>query len=313
MIILAETFTEEKNFTKLENSLPTNYNWRWTSANRVLARGRASAGLVMGVRKDHKWKTFWSDQKHSINIAAINIDGVDINIIGVYCHTGVNEVKRIVEPHLEELKGAECVIVGDWNARTGVSDGRNSKDKVEDPEGKALIGLLDDYGYEILNGRTYGGWHGECTHVDYRSQSVIDYAAVNEVMRGKVTNFRVANKTQSDHFPIEIIIRTPLKSSEVPVEVPVEVPDFSPKGVQTYINNLSRDQPAHGCNWTQIHTRMWDEIPKKIRRSGARRTSHWWTTECYYLRKAKESALREARKDPNKWEDYRVARKKYVL
>lgn len=99
-IIIAETFTEKKNFSKLQISFTINYNWRWTTANRVLARGRASAGLVMGLRKNHKWSTFWSYQKHSINRAVD--DGVDINIIGVYCHTGVNEVKKIVEPHMEE-------------------------------------------------------------------------------------------------------------------------------------------------------------------------------------------------------------------
>lgn len=66
IIILAETFAEEKNFDRLERRLPETHTWRWTAANRSKVKGRASAGMVVGCRKGHNITEFWSNQMHSV-------------------------------------------------------------------------------------------------------------------------------------------------------------------------------------------------------------------------------------------------------
>lgn len=64
-------------------------------------------------------------------------------------------------------------------------------------------------------------------------------------------------------------------------------------------------------SWTELQTRMWKAIPKKVQKTTPRQNSGWWTTECYNRRKVMMSLLKEARIDKYKWPQYKVAKRSY--
>lgn len=131
--------------------------------------------------------------------------------------------------------------MGDWNARTGtlsgvdISDGgsRQSMDTMLDKEGEDMIELMEEFGYGVLNGRTKGDWTGQITHVDYRSKSVIDYAACNELLINYISEMKVGDKTQSDHFPIEIELNIGSQQTNH-VEEAKWIPNYSPQAMLLY-------------------------------------------------------------------------------
>lgn len=51
---LTETWTEEKDWKKIENRLPDNYIWKHTPAKRYHKYGRATGGMLTGLKKN--WK-----------------------------------------------------------------------------------------------------------------------------------------------------------------------------------------------------------------------------------------------------------------
>lgn len=310
VIILVETFVEEKNYAKIQRHLPSNYTWIWTAANRTLQRGRASAGLVMGIKKEHSFSGYWDDKEQSLNGVSVVLNGVDIDIVGVYNRNGLRKIKDVLDPRLEQTRNKRSLILGDWNARTGKISGRESRDTTEDKEGVEFVDWMEDCGYEILNGRTNGDWNGEITHVDYRSHSVIDYATANEEMREYIDSFRVGNKTQSDHFPIEVTLTTANRHSRT-VEEDIVISDYSPEGIEVFKANLAMKKAEPKDNWRQISNQLKDSVPKKTRRIGPRKDTDWWTTECYLLRRDMSAALRTARVDPCKWKEYKEAKRKY--
>lgn len=225
LIILVETFV-----LKLEKQLPAGHNWRWKAARRNKNLGRAIAGVVVGVRNTHKIFDQWIDTENFLIGCITEVGNLTTQTIGVYNRSGVDTIKKSISNRLDDTIGQKTIIVGDWNARTGQLGGslnigelerqkgadshtRNSMDSVVDKEGRAMIDLLEDHGFEILNGRSEGDWEGHITHTDYRSKSVIDYAACNYEMSPYISTMKIGNKTQSDHFPIEIALSVNVQSS----------------------------------------------------------------------------------------------------
>lgn len=264
----------------------------------------------MGVKKEHILRNHWDIPESSTTGATIMANGLEMDIMGVYNRYGVNKIRYALEPRLENLRMKNSIILGDWNARTGKLGDRESRDVTEDKEGKEFVDLMDDFGYQILNGQTEGDWSGEITHVDYRSQSVIDYASANEEMRDKIDSLRVGHKTQSDHFPLEVTVRTQGNVSPMEVEKAVLL-DYSAEGMIQYEANLTKKMGEVKEYWSQISEIMRGAVPKKIRRAEPQKDRNWWTTTCYVLRRNMKTALWTARNDPSKWRDYSEAKKMY--
>ena len=165
IIILAETFVEEKDQTRFLKLLPTNYSWHWTHANRDHVRGRAWGGLLVGVDNRVLTQDYWSDEKKCICGFNFLLDGETYNLTAIYCRKGVKEIQEAIRENLEYNFRHKNIMIGDWNARTGNLPGnRNSKDLTVNQEGQDLLRLLDDFNHYILNGATEGDWSGEFTH-----------------------------------------------------------------------------------------------------------------------------------------------------
>jgi len=62
-------------------------------------------------------------------------------------------------------------------------------------------------GWEILNGCTEGDWEGEFTYIGARGTSVIDYVITSENISNRISSFRIGNRVDSDHMPLELTIQ----------------------------------------------------------------------------------------------------------
>jgi endonuclease/exonuclease/phosphatase family metal-dependent hydrolase len=125
----------------------------------------------------------------------------------------IKTTRRGVENTIKQ-NTEECMLIGgDFNWRIGErgarkweedrKDGkRKSKNKVENAEGKRLMEWIEENGWEILNRNKQGDEEGEWTNIGSRRETVIDYG--NEEAWKLVEEFRVGERVESDHLPLEI-------------------------------------------------------------------------------------------------------------
>ena len=79
---------------------------------------------------------------------------------------------------------------------------RKSKDGGVNRFGHKLIELCNEFGLCILNGRTQSDYEGEITCVANRGKSVVDYCICSRYIFDTVADMYVANRCESDHFPV---------------------------------------------------------------------------------------------------------------
>lgn len=77
---------------------------------------------------------------------------------------------------------------------------RKSKNKVIGNGGKKLVNLIGEIGGYIMNGTINGDKEGEFTYIGY---TVIGYVIVNEICNNNVIGFKVDNRINSGHLPLE--------------------------------------------------------------------------------------------------------------
>lgn len=210
------------------------------------------------------------------------------------------------------------VLVGDLNARCGTLGGkdqstdgekrpRNTKDKEINEEGKKWIDLMDEFGLTIMNGNIDGDWQGEITHVDYKSQSVIDYAAANDRAWTNIDSLKIEPNSASDHFPLEINLRHRVQATKKEYKW---IQKWNEEGKNEYKTALSKSQEQTLLNWEDIHNKLWNATPKR-RVTNAIRNPSWWDKGCYEKRIRVKTAIARARVDSTAWNEYRQERKDY--
>lgn len=89
IIILVETFIEDKYIERTEKRLPKGYKWHWTPAVRDHCGGRPFGGLVIGVKKGIQSDNYWNNKRSCICGIDVSINQVEFHITGVYCREGV--------------------------------------------------------------------------------------------------------------------------------------------------------------------------------------------------------------------------------
>ena len=134
----------------------------------------------------------------------------------------------------------EVIVMGDFNARTGVNEDilkidkfdnidlpfinqnnhilpRNSEDKTVNPRGRELIELCKALQLAILNGRKNGDIFGNFTSYQWNGNSVVDYALSTYNLYDQIENFTIGSFMPwiSDHCPVHFKIKIFLKN-EVP-------------------------------------------------------------------------------------------------
>ncbi|KAJ3656642.1 hypothetical protein Zmor_015699 [Zophobas morio] len=122
--------------------------------------------------------------------------------------------KQEIQEKIEESEEEFLLLGGDFNAmnreKSREKDGKNtrkSKDKVENKDGKLLWELIEERGWEVLNGVEEGDEGGEFTWIGKRGESVIDYVIVNGLAEEEVETFKIGERVDSDHMPLEVKVR----------------------------------------------------------------------------------------------------------
>jgi len=86
----------------------------------------------------------------------------------------------------------------------GEKEGRRSKDKRVNKEGRELENCIEKRGWSILNGSIKGVEEGEFTYTGGRGDTVIDYILVNEEVRERMERLEIGEDVNLDHHPLII-------------------------------------------------------------------------------------------------------------
>lgn len=316
---------EEKNIANLEKYLPKGYNWKWSPAQREKQLGRAIAGMAVGVREGNDVTEEWEHKINCLTGFKIKIGEMECQVAAVYNRTGVCAIQKTLGPKLEKQMGENTIVVGDWNARTGklggaqkpkevesetepIASNRNSTDPIVDKEGVALIEFLEDYGLSIINGNVEGDWDGLATHTDYRSNSVIDYVACNNEMARQIIEMKIGNQIHSDHFPLEVTLRT--NAGPVQQQEEKESYSFSETAMTKFNRKMQEKIVSETISWGELSELIKTTIPKK-RIKNRPKSKPWWTRECENLKFITVELLKASRGDPQLYTEYRSFKKLY--
>ncbi|KAH0821572.1 hypothetical protein GEV33_001219 [Tenebrio molitor] len=223
----------------------------------------------------------------------------------------------------------ECMLLGgDFNGRIGERGARNweeekgdgrrkTKDKVENAEGKRLIEWIEENGWEVLNGNKRGDEEGEVTYVGSRGETVIDYAIVNEAAWERVKEFKVGERVDSDHLPLEITIEGTNQEEKEKGEMREEekkviVKVWSEHGVREYRRRLE-EATFKEQEIEKMVAELKEVIEKATKKKevivrgakGAGKKNGWWDREC-------EQAKREVVKALRGWRRNKIARSRFL-
>lgn len=123
-----------------------------------------------------------------------------------------------------DLRGTELenpVLIGDHNIRIGAEQQdlediyhnnphlktiRQSKNKTVNTKGKEYLEFCSEENLCIMNGKTDGDELGEYTFVSTIGKSVNDICDVNCEFLKNILDFKVVQRIESDHMPIELTI-----------------------------------------------------------------------------------------------------------
>ncbi|KAH0813914.1 hypothetical protein GEV33_008877 [Tenebrio molitor] len=229
----------------------------------------------------------------------------------------------------------ECMLLGgDFNGRIGERGARNweeekgdgkrkTKDKVENAEGKRLIEWIEENGWEVLNGNKRGDEEGEVTYVGSRGETVIDYAIVNEAAWERVKEFKVGERVDSDHLPLEITIEgtnqeEKEKGGTREEEKKVIVKVWSEHGVKEYRRRLE-EATFKEQEIEKMVTELKEVIEKATKKKkmivrgskGAGKKNGWWDRECEQSKREVVKALRGWRRNKIDRSRFLEAKRRY--
>ncbi|KYN00148.1 hypothetical protein ALC62_09082 [Cyphomyrmex costatus] len=316
-ISLCETWIEERGWNRLKNNLPGSHVWDCSFAKKEGKRGRAKGGFLIGIRKG--WgianDKLIKEEEVGIISTEVILKGKKRRIISVYGEQGGKRLIEKLEEIIRDEEIRELIIGGDFNIRTGELGGielnedvsvRYSKDKVVGNNGKRLIEWAEDNGLYILNGCTAGDWEGEYTYVGARGCSVIDYILVSEVLHGRITEFRVDVRVDSDHQPLRLkMLEIGAEDDNTEVEKDegrtIEIISWDKEAIEIYQEKteiwehgreLDQQEPKDVVDmeemWDRIKSFVHNAMVKKRRiiRRKALGYKDWWDRSCTRKKRA---------------------------
>ncbi|XP_024890816.1 golgin subfamily A member 6-like protein 1 [Temnothorax curvispinosus] len=210
VVIMMETWLYERGWEKMKEKIPREYKWRVQIATRKNKKGRASWGMLLGIRKrieEIKEERKLEEEESKIE-CKIRIGEEIWRIIGLYVNNDIDrKLEGLKDKTEEEEKRVRTIIGGDFNARTGEErgweeedeervegGGRRSKDKKINRDGRKLLEFIEERGWMILNEGVKGDEEGEFTYTGGRGETVIDYVIGEEEVREKVERLEVEER-----------------------------------------------------------------------------------------------------------------------
>ena len=216
IIALKETWLEEKDERKVLDELDRDYKWATKPAIRKKKRGRAMGVQLVGIRKDLLKNGTIEEWEEGLLVKGIELGQNKelFTVVTIYNNGGFRKLENELEGVINETeeRGQSVILMGDVNARTGKDNvratlgernykARESKDAVQNAEGKRLLSFCEENGLIIMNGRCEGDRKGNCTYVGEQGEegSVIDYVIITEGKEYVMERMKVEIRIESDH------------------------------------------------------------------------------------------------------------------
>lgn len=274
VIGMTETWIEENRWEKTKKKLPGEYKWKATFATKEKKKGRAKGGIITGIRNNIEEEEAGScDQEKNIQERCIKLSNEKWRIFTVYSNNEIEKIQNFLAEEVDPLKEYNLVLGGDMNARTAEEGDwttteendskRQSKDRILNKEGKKLITLTEERGWNILNGNMTGDEDGEFTYWGPRGKSVIDYIITNNEATNKVEKMKVESRVETEHQPIAIEIKEHRRNRERENNWK-EVEDWTDEGKKTYTSNTENITFEEKNEETN---KMLEELKDKIRKA----------------------------------------------
>jgi rubrerythrin len=151
---------------------------------------------------------------------------------------------------------------------------------------------IEENGWEVLNRNKQGDEGGKWTYIGSRGETVIDYGIMNKEAWERVEEFRIEEKVESDHLPLEINIeetnheeRGQEKAREEQKKVIIKV--WDEQRVEEYSRRLEtatfveQDVEKMAAELKEVIEKATTKKEVTVRGTkGAGRKNGWWDREC---------------------------------
>lgn len=89
VVVLIETWIEEKGWGKMKDRMPEGYIWGVQMAKKEHRRGRARGGLIMGIKKEI-WErdTKIETEKEGFIVGRVRLGEEGWRVVGIYAREG---------------------------------------------------------------------------------------------------------------------------------------------------------------------------------------------------------------------------------
>lgn len=199
--------------------------------------------------------------------------------------------------------------------------GRKSKDKKLDKEGRKLVELVEERGWEIFNGSIEGDREGEFTYTGGKGSTVIDYIIGDRETREKVKRMRVGDRIDSDHHPLEMWIEGKRRGGKRGRGKRGGGKKgrgiWNEEGKKKFKEKIEawegKEEEGIEEEWVGMEGRIKEvllEVEKEME-GGKMERSGWWDEECVKKKKVVRRKLREWRRNEGDGEEYRKEKREY--
>ena len=327
---LLETWVEQNNWEKVKKKLPFEFNWEYVPAIRIKKKGRASGGILTGVRKEIVELTGERIIKHNMLERRLKLKEKTYKILTVYSRPEDEEnIWTILNENMEDWEESAILVGGDFNARIGEKglwnreyteednvEKRPTQDRTLNSRGKRLIEECEEKGWQILNGNITGDEKGNFTYIGEKGASVIDYVLGNDKALEEVEYFKIEENINSDHLPLNVSLSTEVHIEEQKNETRRVVQIWDEEAVKRF--KEKNKETKFNEKFTNVDEAM-EELLKKIKEQTetkkVRETikNKWWDLDCRVMRRKLQKCLKQARKGEGTIEEYRKTRKEYKI
>lgn len=325
IIILAETWAEEKLAELWKSMSPKDFKWATQYAEKEYTKGRAKGGLLTGIRKEIEGEIKMKEE--GICELTFKWAGEPWKVIGVYNRGGDPLMLEKIDNSTNEKEERNFLLCGDFNARTGkqgmgewlhdeVDLKRKSKDIEINQEGKELIKLLDAKGWAVMNGVMTGDEEGEHTFIGKGEGTVIDYGITNWETWNKIRKFKVEDRGESDHQPITIEIEGDREIKTKNREERRQIQVWTEETIKKYKENLGTltyEKEETNQAIEELIENM--ENATVYRRVGLQKEhwqrNKWWNKDCKDKKSEMRRKLKKWKKQNGSENEFRKARAEF--
>jgi hypothetical protein len=182
---------------------------------------------------------------------------------------------------------------------------RPTKDGIENAEVRELVSLVEKRGWDVLNGNCIGDEKGEYTYIGSRGETVIDYVMVNEEAWDEIEEFKVGERVESDHMPLEVRTkgREQERGSMKDVKRKIVKNIWTEEGKEKYTARLREakyEEEEINEKVRELNENVKNATKKKeieIREKMGLWKNEWWDKECREGKQAARKKLRNWKKE----------------